>query len=116
MKEVLIIAKPNVDDYLQQGIYGPKEINPDERRQFLGTFRERSRNCSNSRTSNGRNEVYQEVEQAMKDHPQIQLLLNGHIDYSYLSKYIKMADQYKIDYTMVTNKEHNSEIGSYSCP
>ena len=30
---------------------------------------------------------------------------------SYLSKYIKKANQYKINYTIVTNKEYNSEIG-----
>ena len=35
------MPKPNIDDYLNQGIYGTKETNPDERRQFLGTLRER---------------------------------------------------------------------------
>ena len=56
-------------------------------------------------------EVYLEVEEVIKADPKIHLLLNGHIDYSYLSKYIKMANQYKIEYTIVTNKEYNSEIG-----
>ncbi|WP_316252510.1 DUF1694 domain-containing protein [Bacillus aquiflavi] len=35
------MVKPTVDDYLQKGIYGQKEIKPDERRKFLGTLRER---------------------------------------------------------------------------
>lgn len=38
---VSLLSKSKVDDYLQQGIYGPKVTNPDERRQFLGTLRER---------------------------------------------------------------------------
>jgi uncharacterized protein YueI len=33
------------------------------------------------------------------------------MSYSYLSKYIKSASKYKVEYTIVTNKEHNSEIG-----
>ena len=55
--------------------------------------------------------IYPEVEEKMKAHSQIHLFLNGHIDYSYLSKYIKKANQYKINYTIVTNKEYNSEMG-----
>ena len=100
----------NVDEYLQQGIYGPKEINPDERRRFLGTLRERVEIALTQRQVMEET-IYQEVEQAMKNHPAVQLILNGHIGYSYLSKYVKKADQYKINYTMVTNKDYNSELG-----
>ncbi|MEK5037091.1 DUF1694 domain-containing protein [Sporosarcina sp. FSL K6-3457] len=31
----------NVDDYLQRGFYGAKEMKPAECRKFLGTIRER---------------------------------------------------------------------------
>ena len=104
------MSKSKVDDYLQQGIHGPKETNPDERRQFLGTLRERIE-VALTQGQVMENEVYLEVEEKLKAHPQIHLLLNGHIDYSYLSKYIKMASQYKIEYTIVTNKEYNAEVG-----
>ena len=30
--------KKTVDDYLQEGIHGPKEIKPAERKEFLGNF------------------------------------------------------------------------------
>jgi uncharacterized protein YueI len=104
------LSKSKVDDYLQQGIHGPKEINPAERRQFLGTLRERIE-LALTQGQVMEDEVYLEVEEVLKADPQIHLLLNGHIDYSYLSKYIKMASQYKIEYTIVTNKEHNAEVG-----
>ena len=33
--------KSTLEEYLEQGIHGKKEINPEERRKFLGTIRER---------------------------------------------------------------------------
>ncbi len=35
------LAKNDVDEYLQQGIYGVKEINQRRRKKYLGTLRER---------------------------------------------------------------------------
>ena len=104
------MPKSDLDEYLQQGIYGPKETNPDERRKFLGTIRERIE-LALTQAQVMEKVIYPEVEEKMKAYSQIHLFLNGHIDYSYLSKYIKKADLYKINYTIVTNKEHNSEIG-----
>ncbi|MBB6447768.1 YueI family protein [Bacillus benzoevorans] len=102
--------KPDVEDYLTQGIHGAKETNPDERRKFLGGLRERVE-IALTQEQVKEDAVYQEVEQAMKNHKETQLLLNGHLDYGYLSKYIKIADQNNIPYTMVTNEDHNSDIG-----
>ena len=99
-----------MDDYLKQGIYGPKETNPDERRKFLGTIRERIE-VALTQSQVMEKVIYPEVEQKMKNYSETHLFLNGHLDYSYLSKYIKKANQYKINYTIVTNKEYNSEIG-----
>lgn len=107
---VSLLSKSKVDDYLQQGIHGPKETNPDERRQFLGTLRERIE-VALTQGQVIENEIYLEIEEKMKEYPQAHLFLNGHIDYSYLSKYIKKANQYKIEYTIVTNKEYNAEVG-----
>jgi uncharacterized protein YueI len=104
------LNKPDVEDYLTQGIHGPKETNPDERRKFLGSLRERIE-IALKQEQVKEDAVYPEVEQAMKNHKETQLLLNGHLDYEYLSKYIKLATENSIPYTMVTNKEHNSEIG-----
>ncbi|WP_141430386.1 YueI family protein [Bacillus sp. 03113] len=104
------MERSNVDDYLQQGIHGVKETNPDERRKFLGTLRERIVVAlyQNQLREAG---IYPEVENAVKENSKAHLYLNGHMDYSYLSKYIKIANQHNVKYTMVTNKEHNSDIG-----
>ncbi len=102
--------KPDVEEYLQQGMYGAKEINPDEKREFLGTFRERivialTQNQVREKT------IYPQVLENMKKHPKTRLLLNGELQYSYLSKYIKEANRLNIPFTIETNKDHHTEIG-----
>ncbi|MBU8880299.1 YueI family protein [Bacillus sp. FJAT-29790] len=100
----------NIDDYIQQGIHGQKETNPDERRKFLGTLRERiviALTQSQVREPG----IYKQVEDALKGNRKARLYLNGNMSYSELSKYTKQAAKNKIEYTMVTNKDHNSDIG-----
>lgn len=99
-----------IDDYLMEGIHGQKETKPDERRKFLGTLRERII-IALTQPQIREEGIYPQVEAAFKNNPKAQLFLNGHMNYSELSKYTNLASKYKIEYTMVTNKEHNSEIG-----
>lgn len=104
------MRKPAVEDVLKEGIYGPKETKPEERRQFLGTLRERI--IVALRKSQVKEiGLYPEVEEQMKKNPKAHLLLNGNIDYRQLSKYIKLAKKYRINHTIVTNKEYDSDIG-----
>lgn len=104
------MTRPNVEDYLNQGIHGPKEINPDERRKFLGTLRERVV-IALTQAQVREERVYQELLDAVKTNPKAHLLLNGNIDYSSLSKYIKLCEQNRMEYSIVTNKDFNSELG-----
>lgn len=99
-----------MDDYIQQGIYGEKEINPDEKRRFLGTFRERVI-IALTKSQVRKKKVYSEVISAIKENPKAKLYLNGNMRYSYLSKYIKTASKHGNPYTMTTNKEYDSDIG-----
>ncbi len=100
----------NVDDYVKQGMYGQKQTKPDERRKFLGTIRERIV-IALTQPQVRREGTLREVEAALKENPSAHLYLNGNMNYSYLSKYIKLASQFGVEYTIVTNKEHNTEIG-----
>lgn len=104
------MEKTSVDEYLQQGIYGKKEIKPDERRKFLGTIRERVVIALTSAQVR-EEKVYQEVIQACKTNQKAHMYLNGNMDFRYLSKYVQIADKNKLAYTLVTNKEYNSELG-----
>lgn len=104
------MRKPNVDEVLQQGIYGPMETKPEERRKFLGTLRERIIVVL-TKPQVGENEIYPQVERFMKENPEAHLFLNGNMDYSVLSKYVKLAAKYKLEHTIVTDKEHGTDIG-----
>lgn len=99
-----------IDDYLMEGIHGQKETKPEERRKFLGTLRERIV-IALTQPQIREDGIYPQVDAAFKNNHKAQLFLNGNMNYSELSKYTKLAAKYKIDYTMVTNKEYNSEIG-----
>ena len=106
------MSKSNkVDEILQQGIHGPKETKPDERRRFFSTsLRERVVVALMSEPGNG-TEVYQDVANLMKENSAAHLFLNGNLDYSYLSKYITIAKKVKIEFTIVTNKDYDSDLG-----
>ncbi|WP_409252711.1 YueI family protein [Bacillus sp. SCS-153A] len=108
--EVKDVERPGVEDYLQQGIYGQKQTKPDERRKFLGTIRERIVLALLQKQVRKKS-ILPQVEILMKEHKEAHLYLNGNMSYTYLSKYIKLAEKYSIHYTMVTNKEHNTDIG-----
>lgn len=108
--ELIYLKKPSVEEVLQQGIYGAMETKPDERRKYLGTLRERII-VAMKKSQVAETEVYPQVEQLMKENPQAHLFLNGNMSYGDLSKYVKMANKQKVEHTIVTNKEHDSEIG-----
>ncbi len=101
---------PNLEDYLKQGIYGPKEIKPDEKRKFLGTFRERVIIALfvEQLYENG---IYKEVEEEMKNSRGAKLLLNGAVPYRFLSKYVKLANTHGLPFTIVEKKDAETDIG-----
>ena len=100
----------NIDDYIQQGIYGPKETKPDERRKFLGTTRLEIVIALTQEQVKEKG-IYSKVEDAIKENRKARLLLNGNINHKVLLKYTKIASKYDVSYRYVTNGKHNSEIG-----
>ncbi|WP_286230545.1 YueI family protein [Neobacillus mesonae] len=104
------MKKPGVEEVLQQGIHGPLETKPDERRKYLGTLRERIV-VALKKIQVAEETVYPQVEKLMKDYPKAHLFLNGNLPYEQLSKYIKKAAKYNIRHTIVTNKESETDIG-----
>lgn len=104
------MSKKSVDDILQEGIYGKKEIKPEERRRFLGTLRERIV-VALLQNQVREKEAYPELIELMKEHRQAKLYLNGTLHISYLKKYMAAAEQHGLDYTMVVNQNHATDIG-----
>ncbi len=110
MKGVKNMVNKNVDDYLQEGIHGQKQNKPEERNMYLNTLRERveiALTIGQVMQSN----VYTEVANSMRTSQSLQLFVNGSISYPHLSKYIKLANEKNVPFTIVQNKGTHTPIG-----
>jgi len=108
--ELIFLKKQTVEEVLQQGIHGPLETKPVERRKYLGTLRERII-VALLKSQVAETKIYPQVERYMKEYPGSHLFLNGSMSYENLSKYVKFAMKNKIEHTIVTNKGHDTEFG-----
>ncbi|MFD2630511.1 YueI family protein [Oceanobacillus kapialis] len=105
------MANRNVDDYLTEGIHGTRLPKDAERKQFLGTLRERivlALTIGQVMTDKG----IEKLEEAMKENPNTTLLINGHVAYRFLKEEKDLAKKYHITYTTITNEESDTEIGA----
>jgi uncharacterized protein YueI len=102
--------KPNMEDYLQKGMYGAKETKPEERKKFLGTLRERIV-VALLKSQIYENGTYPEIEENLKKHVLATLYLNGDVNYTHLSKYIAMAKKHGIPFSIVSNHTGETNIG-----
>lgn len=55
--------------------------------------------------------IMKEVKEAMTKNKQARVYLNGHIAYRDISKYAKLASEQHMSFTIVTNKDYNSDLG-----
>ncbi|CEI82380.1 YueI family protein [Oceanobacillus oncorhynchi] len=104
------MSKKNVDDYLQEGMYGTRLPNESERKMYLGTFRERVAFVLTIGEVMS-NKGLAELERQLKQHPKAKILLNGNISYSFLKEEKALADRFSIPHTTVSNQENDTEIG-----
>lgn len=100
----------NIEEYLERGIYGVKETKAEERTRFLTALRERIE-ISLKKGQVMREKPYPEVTEKMKKVQNGHLYLNGNLDYRFLSKYIKTANDTKVPFTIVQNQEADTDIG-----
>ncbi|PWU68090.1 YueI family protein [Gracilibacillus dipsosauri] len=104
------MPKKDVQDYIQEGVYGPKTIKLDERKKFLGTIRERvilALTKSEVRSGKG----IKEMQQLAKTYPKATMLMNGNMSFRYFKPYRDLAGTLKIHYTSVSNKNVSSDYG-----
>lgn len=110
MKGVKNMVNKNVEDYLQEGIHGQKQNKPEERNMYLNTLRERVE-IALTIGQVMQSSVYTEVVNSMRTSQSLQLYVNGSISYPHLSKYIKLANEKNVPFTIVQNKGTHTPIG-----
>ncbi len=104
------MSRKDVDDYLNDGIYGAKLPMQEERNRFLGTLQERIVICLTV------DQIMQELgqaqlENAMQSNPNAKLLINGHVSYRFFTEIKALAKRHNIPYTSITNEEYETDIG-----
>ncbi|WLR48220.1 YueI family protein [Halobacillus litoralis] len=105
------MKKPDMKDYLQEGIYGSRQTKPGERKQYLGTLRERVL-VALTKGQVMRQQGEEAVVDLMRSYPDAELLLNGDVSYRFLSPYMDLADEHNIHHSIVSNMETHSEFGA----
>ncbi|AIS63204.1 YueI family protein [Listeria ivanovii] len=99
----------NIDDYLEKGMYGAKEINPAEKKKYLGTYRERVL-VALTKEEVLSQQLLSELEKAILESPDSKLLLNGLLHYNSMRPYIKLAEKCKHEFSIVSRLEGETEF------
>ncbi|MBM7599697.1 uncharacterized protein YueI [Virgibacillus halotolerans] len=105
------MSDKSVEDYLTEGIYGVRRPKEAERIEYLGTLRERivlALTIGQVMTDSG----LSYLEQAMIQHQDTKLLINGHVANRFLKEEKALADKYNIPFTTITNNESDTNIGA----
>ncbi|MFB4167959.1 YueI family protein [Virgibacillus sp. JSM 102003] len=105
------MGKKNVEDYLMEGIYGSKQTKRAERKQFLGTIRERiviALTKGQVMTDKG----LEKLDEAMEINNDAKLLINGHVSSKFLKEEKALAKKHNIAYTVITNNDADTDIGA----
>ncbi|RFA33395.1 hypothetical protein CAI16_14705 [Virgibacillus dokdonensis] len=106
------MSKKNVEDYLTEGMYGTRLPKDHERKQFLGTLRERIV-LALTKGQVMSNKGLEQLEEAMKKNPEAKLIINGHVSHRFLTEEKKIADKYGISHSTITNEEaEDTNIGA----
>lgn len=93
--------KSNVDQRIQNSIYGTPKLKPDEQRHYLGTFRERvwlTISVQEAKEKNWASALKQELEL----HPDSLVIVNGNLADQLTSSYIMTANQMNAQFTIKT--------------
>ncbi|UOQ84213.1 YueI family protein [Gracilibacillus salinarum] len=104
------MANKEIDEYIQEGIYGEKELHPDQKRQYLGTYRERVILVMTKPQIRGEKGL-KELKELFMQNRDGTLRLNGNMNTKFFKPYRELASQYHITYTYVSNIEADSEYG-----
>nr|WP_100012284.1 YueI family protein [Lentibacillus sediminis] len=105
------MSDKNVDDYITEGIYGKRRPKEAEREQFLGTLRERIV-LALTKGQVMSDKGLAKLEEAMQQHRDAKLLINGDVGYRFLKEEKQLADKYNISYTTISNEEKPTDIGA----
>lgn len=93
----------DVEDYIKSHMYGNPQIKPDEKRAFLGNFKERvALALTVGQLRNAQTEAL--VAKVMKRYPQYHLYLNARLSQSFITTYMGLAVKMNYPFTIITQE------------
>lgn len=104
------MKKSQLEQALNRGIYGLPELKKEEKRKFLGTFRERVLKVLTKSQIVERG-TYKEIADALKDKRAKKLIITNHVKMSEAMEYIILAKENNVRFTVVDGDHYQGEIG-----
>lgn len=102
--------KDELSKTLLAGYHGTPEYKKEEKRNFIGEFRERVL-LALTKDKIGDKKYYPVIEEALKDKRAKKLLMNGKfISYNHETEYRKLAEKQNISYTTVHDRKLTGDI------
>lgn len=102
--------KSELEKTLITGFYGAPQLKPEERKQYLGEFRERIIKLLTKKQVMEQ-VIYSEILEALKDKRAVKLIINGEIDSCFTDKYEKMAEDLQKPCTILHDPDLKGETG-----
>ena len=98
----------DVQDYLEKGMYGAPQLKPEEKKQYLGTFRERVYLTMTIAEMRDKKNVTH-FKQELQNNPDQQLLLNASADFSLQNTYMVIAQKANCPFKIIDSDEALSD-------
>lgn len=91
-----------LQDHINKGMYGTPQLKPDEKRKYLGTFRERV--ALTLTFAQLKNSAYlAELAKELKEQPELHMIINGKVQNPELSELMKFAQDANVSFTCNTD-------------
>lgn len=102
--------KSELEQVLTAGIHGAPELKKDEKRQYLGVFREQVLAILSTKQIK-ETVLYSEIAQALEDKRSAKLIINGGINNRFTKKYKLLARKLNKPYTVVSDPDYAQTTG-----
>lgn len=104
------LNRSDLEKALSAGLHGAPELGRDEKKRYLGEFRERVFKTL-SRKQVVEPGVYPAISEALKDKRVHRMVINGDIDFHLTDKYSKLARKAEKEVTIVSDPEFTGDTG-----
>ncbi len=104
------VNKNELEKALSIGIHRAPEFKHEEKKHYLGEFRERViRLLTKKQVMEPA--IYPEIAEALKDRRAVKMIINGDIDYRFVKKYVKLAQKMGKTSTVIHDPGFKGETG-----